>query len=170
MSAFAKLHNTYSFLLWCPKLYLLVKKKVKFWQQKPTIELLMSIIPKTKRISYVHVPKLWHLFKLKEFLSKWNEEMANDSNKEVTVVELYNMQGQPTNISKSVSSDAPACQANIKQDTVHSDSHSDSMIRVNSDSETSSINMQATEKMIFAFHRSYFPYISYVFIFYWTLK
>lgn len=62
MSAFAKLHNTYSSLLWCPKLYLLVKKKVKFWQQKSTIELLMSIIPKTKRTSYVHVPKLWHLF------------------------------------------------------------------------------------------------------------
>ena len=38
--------------------------------------------------------------KLKEFLSQWNEEMAYDSNKEVTVVELYNMQRQPTNISK----------------------------------------------------------------------
>ena len=39
------------------------------------------------------------------------------------------------------------------------------MIRVNSDSETSSINMQATEKIIFVFHKSYFLYISYALIF-----
>ena len=39
------------------------------------------------------------------------------------------------------------------------------MIRVNSDSETSSINMQATEKIIFAFHKSYFLYKSYALIF-----
>ena len=77
MSAFAKLHNTYSFLLWCPKLYLLVKKKVKFWQQKPTIELLMSIIPKTKRIMALdhHTAEFRGItglifIKLKEFLSK----------------------------------------------------------------------------------------------------
>ena len=65
----------------------------------------------------------------------------------------------------ALSTDAPAYQANTKQDIVYSDSHSDSMIRVNSDSETSSINMQATEKIIFAFHKSYFLYISYALIF-----
>ena len=85
---------------------------------------------------------------------KWSDFIKMPSKRTLNVCKLA-----------ALSSDAPACQANIKQDTVHSDSHSDSMIRVNSDSETSSINMQATEKMIFAFHRSYFPYISYVFFF-----